>query len=112
MKHELNSVVRIDGSFGEGGGQMLRTALSLSCVLQRPFEIINIRKDRKKPGLQPQHLTAVKAAAAISQARVEGAGLSSSYLRFSPAAVLNGEYRFDVSEKKGAQGAPRSFCRP
>ena len=65
--------LRIDGSYGEGGGQILRTSLALSCVLGRSIELDNIRKARKKPGLQPQHLTAVKAAAAICNARVEGA---------------------------------------
>jgi RNA 3'-phosphate cyclase len=100
-----NNVLRIDGSYGEGGGQILRTSLALSCVLGRPIEINNIRKARKKPGLQPQHLTAVKAAAAISRAHVEGAELSSTALRFSPGAVFGGDYFFDVSEKKGSAGS-------
>jgi len=56
----------IDGSYGEGGGQVLRTCLSLSVVFGKPFKIINIRKNRPKPGLQPQHLTCVKACAEIS----------------------------------------------
>ncbi len=97
--------VRIDGSYGEGGGQILRTSLALSCVLGRPIEIIHIRRTRKRPGLQPQHLTAVKAAAAISHAQVEGAELSSTALRFSPGAIAGGDYLFDVSEKKGSAGS-------
>ena len=60
-----SDMVRIDGSFGEGGGQILRTSLALSCVLVKPVEITNIRTGRKNPGLQPQHLTAVKAAAKL-----------------------------------------------
>lgn len=98
-------VIRIDGSYGEGGGQILRTSLALSCVLGKPIEIINIRKARKKPGLQPQHLTAVNAAAAISRAHVEGAELSSTSIMFLPRALIGGEYEFDVSAKKGSAGS-------
>ncbi len=86
----------IDGDLGEGGGQVLRTALALSMCRQLPFEIINIRARRQKPGLQPQHLTAVQAAAAISAASVEGASIGSPFLRFQPQAVSAGEYRFDI----------------
>ncbi len=98
-------MVRIDGSFGEGGGQVLRTSLALSCVLGKPMEITNIRTGRKKPGLQPQHLTAVLAAAAISGAEVQGAELSSTALRFQPNRTTGGTYRFDVAEKKGSAGS-------
>jgi RNA 3'-terminal phosphate cyclase (ATP) len=73
----MNSLISIDGSHGEGGGQIIRTALSLSCLLKHPITIENIRKGRKKPGLQPQHLTSVKAAGKISHAKVEGASLGS-----------------------------------
>ncbi len=105
MEKKRNDLLRIDGSHGEGGGQILRTALSLSCVLERPIEVFNIRKARAKPGLQPQHLTAVRAAAAVSRAHVEGAALSSTALRFSPARTTGNEYLFDVSEKKGSAGS-------
>jgi RNA 3'-terminal phosphate cyclase (ATP) len=98
-------MVQIDGSFGEGGGQILRTSLSLSCALGKPFTITHIRKDRKHPGLQPQHLTAVLAAAAISGAAVEGAELSSTMLRFQPHRTRGGTYHFDVAEKKGSAGS-------
>lgn len=89
-------MIEIDGSFGEGGGQILRTALSLSCLLQKPFEIINIRKNRKKPGLMPQHLVCVEAAQRISGARVEGGEKGSTRLSFSPGRVKGGEYVFDI----------------
>ena len=98
-------VIHIDGSFGEGGGQILRTSLALSCVLGKPVEIVNIRRDRMKPGLQPQHLTAVIAAAAISRAHVEGAELSSTAIKFLPGPLSGGDYVFDVSEKKGSAGS-------
>ena len=100
-----DAVLSIDGSYGEGGGQILRTSLALSCALGKTIEIDNIRKARRKPGLQPQHLTAVKAAAAICKARVEGAGLSSTSLRFSPGRIIGGDYSFDVAEKKGSAGS-------
>lgn len=100
-----DSFLTIDGSYGEGGGQILRTAISLSCILKKPIEINNIRKGRKAPGLQPQHLTSVKAAATISGALVKGAELQSQVLHFSPKEVKHSEYLFDVAEKKGSAGA-------
>lgn len=86
----------IDGSIGEGGGQILRTALSLSLCLQRPFRLTNIRLHRRKPGLQRQHLVAVRAAAAIGRAEVQGDELDSTELSFTPAGITGGDYRFDI----------------
>ncbi len=97
--------IKIDGSYGEGGGQILRTSLSLSCVTKRPIEIYNIRKGRKKPGLQPQHLTCVKAAQTISDAEVHGAELQSQNLIFIPKTIKAEEYLFDVGEIKGSAGS-------
>ncbi len=88
--------IRIDGSYGEGGGQVLRTALVFACVLQKEIEIFNIRKGRKIPGLQAQHLTCVKVAQAISGAEVEGATLQSQVLRFSPKKIKGGNLSLDV----------------
>ncbi|MCE9636697.1 MAG: RNA 3'-terminal phosphate cyclase [Planctomycetes bacterium] len=88
--------VRLDGALGEGGGQVLRTALALSLATGRPFDIVNIRAKRAKPGLLRQHLTAVNAAAAVSSAEVEGAEPGSQTLRFRPGAVRPGEYAFQV----------------
>jgi len=88
--------VCLDGSMGEGGGQILRTALALSALTGRSFRIERIRAARKKPGLQSQHLTAVLAAAQICQARVEGASLGSQQLAFWPGPVRGGQYQFDV----------------
>ncbi len=89
-------LVRIDGSAGEGGGQILRSALALALATGRPFEITNIRAGRKKPGLLRQHLTAVTAAAAVSGAQAPGARLGAGELRFTPGAIAPGEYRFAV----------------
>jgi len=89
-------MVLIDGSFGEGGGQILRTALTLSLATGTPFRIENIRAARKKSGLLRQHLTAVLAASEIGAAAVEGATLGSSALMFTPNSVRGGEYRFAI----------------
>jgi RNA 3'-terminal phosphate cyclase (ATP) len=95
----------IDGSYGEGGGQILRTSLALAALLNRPVEIINIRRGRKKPGLQPQHLTAVQAIAAVTNAEVTGAGLGSERLVFEPRTIVGGEYEFDVAAVKASAGS-------
>jgi RNA 3'-terminal phosphate cyclase (ATP) len=89
-------ILTIDGSFGEGGGQIVRSSLALSLVTGRPFAIGRIRSGRKKPGLGNQHLAAVKAAAEISHAEVEGAELGSKRLVFRPATIQPGNYAFDV----------------
>jgi RNA 3'-terminal phosphate cyclase (ATP) len=97
------SVVRIDGSHGEGGGQVLRTSLTLAALTGRPLEMVRIRAGRRRPGLRPQHLTAVRAAAAVCRAEVEGDVLDNQELTFRPtSAPVGGEYRFDVTE--AAQG--------
>lgn len=89
-------MIVIDGSQGEGGGQVLRTSLALSLVTGKPFRIENIRAKRKSTGLLRQHLTAVNAAARIGSAAVEGAELASSALTFVPQGVTPGEYHFAI----------------
>jgi RNA 3'-terminal phosphate cyclase (ATP) len=89
-------MVRIDGSKGEGGGQVLRTSLALSLVTGTPFQMVNIRAGRKKPGLLRQHLTAVKAAQEVGAAEVAGAELGSRELTFRPRALAPGNYYFAV----------------
>jgi RNA 3'-terminal phosphate cyclase (ATP) len=98
-------MIKIDGSHGEGGGQILRTALALSCITGKSFEMYDIRMGREKPGLQPQHLTCVRAAQAISNADVDEAKLGSRRLCFSPVVVTGSKYLFDVSEIKGSAGS-------
>jgi RNA 3'-terminal phosphate cyclase (ATP) len=89
-------VLTIDGSQGEGGGQILRTALALALVTGTPFRIHGIRARRPKPGLLRQHLTAVNAAASVGDATLEGAALGSTELTFRPGRVKAGDYRFAV----------------
>jgi RNA 3'-terminal phosphate cyclase (ATP) len=86
----------IDGSFGEGGGQILRTSLSLSAITRRPLHLVRIRARRSRPGLLAQHLTALNAIREVCAADVEGATLGSSEVRFTPHGVHAGRYRFAV----------------
>lgn len=87
-------MLHIDGSEGEGGGQILRTSLSLSMITGTPIRIRNIRAKRSRPGLMRQHQAAVQAAAQVSGARVEGVAVGSSEITFTPSTVRPGEYAF------------------
>ncbi|MBW4593183.1 MAG: RNA 3'-phosphate cyclase [Brasilonema angustatum HA4187-MV1] len=101
-------MIHIDGSYGEGGGQILRTSLSLAAITGDSIQIENIRAGRSKPGLAAQHLTSVRAAAAICNAKVRGDALGSMTLEFIPGnSVQAGSYTFDVSEARegGSAGA-------
>ncbi len=89
-------MIHIDGSLGEGGGQVLRSSLTLSMLTGQPVRLTNIRARRPKPGLQAQHLAAVRAAATISSADVTGAALGSQQLTFVPGRVQPGNYRADI----------------
>jgi RNA 3'-terminal phosphate cyclase (ATP) len=91
-----DKTVTIDGRYGEGGGQILRTALTLSALFAVPLHIHHIRGNRKKPGLRPQHLTAVQALARITGARVTGAGVDSCELVFEPGIITGGNYSFQI----------------
>jgi len=101
----MEPLVHIDGSYGEGGGQILRTSLTLSALLQIPFEAHSIRAGRKNPGLMAQHLTSVRATAKASQARVDGDQFRSTKLRFEPHGVVSGRYGFDVALERGSAGS-------
>ena len=89
-------MLTIDGSEGEGGGQILRTALSLSAITGTPFALEKIRAKRRRPGLQRQHLTCVKAAAKITRAKASGAELGSARIVFEPGAIRGGDYEFVI----------------
>lgn len=102
------SPVELDGRHGEGGGQLVRTGLSLSSIVQRPLRIHHVRGNRSRPGLAPQHCTAVEAAAAITRAHVEGNRLGSTELTFRPRCRPRcGDYSFDVARwaDNGSAGA-------
>src|SRR5215831_4423157 len=93
--------IRIDGSFGEGGGQIIRTAVTLSAITGKPIEIENIRKNRKLPGLRPQHLTGIRILSKICKAKVEGMHVNSTSLKFFPSDGLN----LDIAEDIGTAGS-------
>src|SRR6185369_5109164 len=76
--------------------QILRTSLTLALITGRPFRLRNIRAGRSRPGLRPQHLTCVQAAAAIGQANTKGAAVDSTELVFEPGQVVPGKYRFAI----------------
>ena len=108
MSEASQDRVILDGAHGEGGGQILRTALSLSAITGRPFRIDRIRALRRNPGLAAQHLTAVHSAAALCAARLRGDALGSASLEFVPTApVAAGDYVFDVglAREGGSAGA-------
>ena len=98
-------MLTIDGSYGEGGGQVLRTSLSLAALTGTDLRIVQIRAGRQKPGLAAQHLTAVRAAAAVCGATVEGDRLGSRELVFRPQACRAGPYVFDVSDVQPSAGS-------
>ena len=102
------NVLTLDGSYGEGGGQILRTALSLSATTGRAFRLFSIRTGRHNRGLLPQHLSAVRAVATITGATVSGDQLGSTELCFSPThPPITGSYTFDVAEtaQRGSAGS-------
>lgn len=96
-------MIEINGSFGEGGGQILRTALTLSVISGQPFSLKSIRSSRPQPGLKPQHIKAIEAAAAISHAHFNPVSPGEQELRFEPRQLTAGDYRFDIGTA-GATG--------
>ena len=88
--------MKIDGSFGEGGGQILRTSVALSAVSGKTVEIENIRKSRPKPGLSAQHVKAVEGLARICEASISGCQLGSTRLKFAPGKINGGNYEVDI----------------
>ncbi|MHA1596292.1 MAG: RNA 3'-terminal phosphate cyclase [Candidatus Asgardarchaeia archaeon] len=89
-------LIEIDGSMGEGGGQILRMSLALSSVLKVPVRVYNIRKRRPKPGLMPQHLNVVNILSKITDAEVFGAKIGSRDVVFKPKRIRGGKYKVDV----------------
>lgn len=95
-------MLTVDGSFGEGGGQILRSSLALALVSRTELRITNIRARRQKPGLMRQHLAAVRAAAAVGRAEIKGAEIGSKELVFRPTTVEPGDYAFNVGSAGSA----------
>jgi RNA 3'-terminal phosphate cyclase (ATP) len=89
-------MIEIDGSYGEGGGQILRTALACSAILNQPVKISRIRAGRKNPGLQPQHLKSIEALATITKAITDGVQIGSEAITFIPEKIVPGDYEFDI----------------
>jgi RNA 3'-phosphate cyclase len=89
-------LIEVDGSEGEGGGQILRTAIALSALTGNDVVVRGIRAKRENPGLQPQHLCAVDGVARICDAKVSGGLVGSEILRFSPGKVRGGRYHLNV----------------
>ncbi len=89
-------MLEIDGSYGEGGGQIVRTAVAMSMVKDIPIHITNIRANRPNPGLSHQHLMALRGAAVISGGKLKGAGKGATEVTFVPGEVYGGSYRFDI----------------
>ena len=88
--------LKINGGFGEGGGQIIRSAIVLSCITKQPIHLENIRKNRKVPGLRPQHLTAIKILQKVANAKVIGAEIGSTELKFIPNNIQSLELVYDV----------------
>lgn len=93
----MNNIVRIDGSYGEGGGQILRSAIALSIIANKPIEVFNIRAKRPNPGLRAQHAAAINILADIFNARAENVSIGSSTIRFIPSNGISKEHaRVDI----------------
>ena len=89
-------LLRIDGSYGEGGGQILRTAIALSVIKNKPVEIVNIRSSRPDPGIKPQHYVAIKSIEELCGGESTGLEIGSSHLVFKPGEIKGGNYKFDI----------------
>jgi RNA 3'-terminal phosphate cyclase (ATP) len=89
-------MITIDGSHGEGGGQIVRNTCALSLVTGQPFRITDIRGGREKPGLMRQHVTAIEAACAIGNGTCEGVAVGAREMRFTPGTVVPGDYKFSI----------------
>jgi RNA 3'-terminal phosphate cyclase (ATP) len=108
-----NLPIVLDGSEGEGGGQILRTALSLSAITRRPFSIVNIRANRLKPGLRPQHREAARALARLCDAALAGDEVGSDRLEFAPRRAANpGEWELDIGTAGSTPLLFQTVCWP
>lgn len=105
-------VVSIDGSVGEGGGQVLRTAVALAAIMETALKISNIRAGRETPGLKPQHLAGVRAVAELCGAEIDGAEVGSTEMRFRPESLAGGTFAFDVGTAGSIALVLQAFLPP
>lgn len=105
-------MIQIDGAQGEGGGQVLRTSLALSAITGQAFRIFNIRANRPKPGLRPQHLKAVEAVKAVCNAGVSDAEIGSDSLLFEPEGIKAGNFRIDIGTAGSTSLVLQTLCYP
>jgi RNA 3'-terminal phosphate cyclase (ATP) len=96
MMLAAHDVLEIDGSYGEGGGQLVRTAVALAAITGTRIRVANIRAKREKPGLAAQHIAAIRAVAGLCAADVEGLAIGAESIEFAPRAFTGGEFRFEV----------------
>jgi RNA 3'-terminal phosphate cyclase (ATP) len=108
----MSRLIPVDGGQGEGGGQILRTALAVASATGQGFEITRIRASRLRPGLRPQHLAAVRAAAMLCGAKVGGVFEGSPDLRFEPASVEPGSFRFEIATAGAATLVAQTVLAP
>ncbi|MDJ0892631.1 MAG: RNA 3'-terminal phosphate cyclase [Gammaproteobacteria bacterium] len=108
----MTTLVEVDGASGEGGGQILRSALTLSLLTRRPFRISRIRANRDRPGLRPQHLAAVRAASRVSGGQVTGDRVGSDEVAFTPGEVRPGDYFFDIGTAGAASLVLQTLLPP
>ncbi|MGH1521709.1 MAG: RNA 3'-terminal phosphate cyclase [Nitrosopumilus sp.] len=97
----MTEFLKINGGYGEGGGQIIRSAITLSCITHKPIHLENIRKNRKIPGLRPQHLTAIRILKKITNARIIGAEIGSTELKFFPGKIES----LNLTEDVGTAGS-------
>lgn len=107
----MSELLVVDGSQGEGGGQILRTSLALAAVTGQGVRITNIRAGRRSPGLAAQHVVACKAVAAVCSGDLRGAELRSSEVELQPHALAGGEFSFDVSAESPSAGSTTLICQ-